>query len=389
MSKSQSTVYPTQPLLVHASPEDPVRVSVGQDTLRYGTALDQLNGTVNPGQSTVLTTSNYIQTDANGAVLLKRFEPWAVLEESDIDETVEGGVTFTGDVDFTNATVTGLSDSGLATHEADTTDIHGITDTSALATSTDVTDAVSTHASDTTSVHGITDTSALATTTDVSTAVTNHNNDSTNVHGITDTSVLETTTGAQTKVDNHNAATTSVHGITDTADLATSSEVTTAVSDHNSDTTSVHGIADTSVLATDSEVSTAVSDHNSDTTSVHGIADTSNLVVTSDSRFTTVTANAQTANYTLVLSDAGKAIDVTNASARTVTVPPNSSVAFATGTVVEVSRLGAGTVQILPGSGVTLNSVDGDDFIANQYSTVALRKTATDTWLLTGDLSAS
>jgi hypothetical protein len=102
---------------------------------------------------------------------------------------------------------------------------------------------------------------------------------------------------------------------------------------------------------------------------------------------TTVTANAQTANYTLVLGDAGKSIDVTNASARTVTVPPNSSVAFPLGTVVEVARLGAGSVTLVAGGGVTINSRGSLLAVGNQYGAVSLRKIATDTWLLVGDLS--
>lgn len=47
--------------------------------------------------------------------------------------------------------------------------------------------------------------------------LTTHNNDTTNVHGILDTSVLAT----QSDIANHNSDTTSVHGIADTAQLAT------------------------------------------------------------------------------------------------------------------------------------------------------------------------
>ena len=39
-------------------------------------------------------------------------------------------------------------------------------------------------------------------------------------------------------------------------------------------------------------------------------------------------ANVQTASYTLVAADAGKAVEMDVASANTLTVPPNSSVAF-------------------------------------------------------------
>ena len=62
------------------------------------------------------------------------------------------------------------SSTDLSNHENDTTNIHGIADTSALATKTyadnAASSAVSTHEADTTSVHGISDTSKLVTTDD-------------------------------------------------------------------------------------------------------------------------------------------------------------------------------------------------------------------------------
>jgi hypothetical protein len=73
--------------------------------------------------------------------------------------------------------------------------------------------AIATHESDTTAVHGIADTSLLATTANVATAkseaisaaasaagtaLSNHESDTTAVHGIADTSILATTTGTQT-----------------------------------------------------------------------------------------------------------------------------------------------------------------------------------------------
>jgi hypothetical protein len=45
----------------------------------------------------------------------------------------------------------------LDAHAADTSAVHGITDTTALATDTDVASAVSSHASDATAIHGVTD----------------------------------------------------------------------------------------------------------------------------------------------------------------------------------------------------------------------------------------
>lgn len=57
----------------------------------------------------------------------------------------------------------------------------------------DLTAAINTHNADTTDVHGIADTAALATNTSVSTAISNHNEVTTNVHGIANTANLATT----------------------------------------------------------------------------------------------------------------------------------------------------------------------------------------------------
>jgi hypothetical protein len=102
----------------------------------------------------------------------------------------------------------------------------------------------------------------------------------------------------------------------------------------------------------------------------------------------TKTINAQTGTaYTLVLGDAGEFVTMTNAAASTLTVPPNSSVAFPVGTVIEGAQLGAGQVTLTPGAGVTINGTPGLK-VAAQYGTFGLLKTATDTWLAYGRLSA-
>lgn len=103
---------------------------------------------------------------------------------------------------------------------------------------------------------------------------------------------------------------------------------------------------------------------------------------------TDVTENDQTGtSYTLVLSDAGKEIRMANASAITLTVPPNSSVSFDTGTVIFLIQTGAGQVTVAEGSGVTINSADSNLSLRGQWSAAYLKKTATDTWELVGDLA--
>jgi hypothetical protein len=107
-----------------------------------------------------------------------------------------------------------------------------------------------------------------------------------------------------------------------------------------------------------------------------------------DTTRTTSTLNAQTASYTLVLSDAGKTITMSVGSANNLTVPLNSSVAFATGTMINVIQIGAGQTTLVATSGVTINSKSGNLKITGQYSGVSLYKRDTNTWVAIGDLSA-
>ncbi len=228
----------------------------------------------------------------------------------------------------------------LSNHQSDTTNIHGIADTSLLATKAYADNAVSTAVDNL-----VAGAPALLNTLDelaaamgddpaylgtiasnlsaLNTDFDGHLGTTTNVHGIADVSLLATksyvdtaesdaiaaaATAADTKISSHNSDTTSVHGIANTADLATQSYVAdgiaqevldrnSAISTHNDDTTNVHGIANTASLATqsyvDTEISTAIGDevsdrddaisaHNSDTTNVHGITDTAALAFLTD-----------------------------------------------------------------------------------------------------------
>lgn len=100
----------------------------------------------------------------------------------------------------------------------------------------------------------------------------------------------------------------------------------------------------------------------------------------------TLTANTVTDDYTLVLSDAGKVVEMNAATAKTITVPPNASVAFPTGTIIELCQVGAGTTSIAPGSGVTIRSLGSATDLQTQWATASLRKRATNEWVLTGEI---
>ena len=94
--------------------------------------------------------------------------------------------------------------------------------------------------------------------------------------------------------------------------------------------------------------------------------------------------NARTADYTLVLADAGKLVTMDSSSARTITVPTNASVAFAEGIHIDVARLGTGTVAIAGASGVTIRTALTASLRA-RWSAATLVKIGEDEWLLSGD----
>ncbi len=102
-----------------------------------------------------------------------------------------------------------------------------------------------------------------------------------------------------------------------------------------------------------------------------------------------IAINAQTGTtYTTVLTDDGKLITCSNAAAIALTIPPNSSVAYGIGTQINIAQLGAGTVTITAGAGVTLNSAGTKLKTDAQYAVATCVKTDTNTWFVVGNLKA-
>lgn len=94
-----------------------------------------------------------------------------------------------------------------------------------------------------------------------------------------------------------------------------------------------------------------------------------------------------TASMTLALADAGRVVGMNVASANTVTVPTNAAVPFPIGTVIELFERGAGQTSIVAASGVTLLASGGRLKLANQYAVAGLRKSGTNEWVVSGDLT--
>lgn len=106
----------------------------------------------------------------------------------------------------------------------------------------------------------------------------------------------------------------------------------------------------------------------------------------SASKVPVINTQSAVASYTLVLSDTRKIIEMLNASANTITIPPNTAVAFPVGTELRVVQTGAGKTSIAAGAGVTINSPGGLLGCRVQWSTITLRKRGADLWILSDDV---
>ena len=100
-----------------------------------------------------------------------------------------------------------------------------------------------------------------------------------------------------------------------------------------------------------------------------------------------VSTNAQTTSYTLVLTDAGRLVEMNVASANNLTVPLESSVNFPIGTKIDILQTGSGQTTVVATGGVTINASPGLK-LSGQWSAASLIKRAANTWVLIGNLSA-
>ena len=106
--------------------------------------------------------------------------------------------------------------------------------------------------------------------------------------------------------------------------------------------------------------------------------------------FTSINAQSGT-SYTFALTDANNTfVTLSNASANTATIPPNSSVAYPVGTVLNFAQTGAGQTTITQGSGVTITSTGATPSAPKtrvQYSACSAIQTSANNWLVMGDIA--
>jgi len=99
------------------------------------------------------------------------------------------------------------------------------------------------------------------------------------------------------------------------------------------------------------------------------------------------TINTVSSSYTLVLSDLGKLVEISNSSPVNLTIPTDS-VAFTTGDRIDILQTGAGQVTLVPGSGVTLNTDSGKTKLLGQWAACTLIKRGSNSWVAIGNLTA-
>ena len=300
-----------------------------------------------------------------------------------------------------------------------------------------ITESVSDHNDATANVHGIGDTSLLATkayaegkASDAQTAaisaaasaadtkVSNHNSDSTNVHGISDTANLVYTsdsrlTDTRTPSDasvtdakingtlSQNKITNLTTDLSAKADLASPSLTGTPTAPTAALGTNTTQIATTAFVKAevDAVIAAAPGALNTLDELAAALGDDANFATTVTNALATKASKTEldaatllsfankTSSYTLALADSTNMVEVESSSATTVTIPTNASVAFPVGSSVDIFQKGTGQVTIAGAAGVTVYYTPGLKLRA-QYSAATAIKRSTDTWIVTGDLTA-
>lgn len=96
-------------------------------------------------------------------------------------------------------------------------------------------------------------------------------------------------------------------------------------------------------------------------------------------------ATGGTVAYTFQSGDIGKILEFNGTF--TVTVPPESTFNYATGSVLNVLNIGTGTITIAGGTAVTVNGSPGLK-LSTQWAGASIIKRGSNSWVAIGDLSA-
>ena len=286
-----------------------------------------------------------------------------------------------------SSTATEVSDrntaisSAIGTHSSDTTSVHGIADTSLLATTANVADAKS---------EAIT-AAGTAADTKVSTAVAALTKSSVGLGNVDNTSdaskpvsTAQASAIATAKSEAIADATSQINAVIASAPAAlnTLDELAAALGDDaNFATTVTNGLAAKAPIASPTFTGTL-------TVSASGIAFTDGTQTREGVPSRTVIGTAIGAAYNL--STGGLALRdqlIPVSGAHTITVPANATTAYPIGTSISFYQSAGADAVFAEAAGVTILRTPGLKLRA-LHSSATITKVSTDTWLLAGDLKA-
>ncbi len=92
----------------------------------------------------------------------------------------------------------------------------------------------------------------------------------------------------------------------------------------------------------------------------------------------------KTDDYELVLTDAGKMIDMNKGTAVTLTIPANSAVPFPVDTRIDLNQYGVGLLTVV----ITTDTLRGDAVSVGQYKGLSLWKRTATEWVIFGGTTA-
>jgi hypothetical protein len=346
---------------------------------------------------------------ANGTIVNADINSSAAIEQSKI---LGLSASFALKADLESPTFTGtvVLPVGTSVGNVDSTELqylNGVTSAiqsqiNAKASSSDL----STHASDTTSVHGIADTSALALTADVNTALDLKANlagptFTGTVSGITKTMVglgnVDNTADADKPVSSAQAtaiATAKTEAIADATSqvnalitgapgaLNTLDELAAALGDDaNFATTVTNSLALKAPLANPTFTGTV-------TVAAAGVAFTDGTQTKQGvPSITTIGTEISTSTNLSAIGLTARDQMIPVAGTVNITIPANATTAYPVGTSIDFYQASGSSAAFVADSGVTFINTPGLKFRATGSVATAM-KVATNTWLIFGDLSA-
>lgn len=191
------------------------------------------------------------------------------------------------------------------------------------------------------------------------------------IGGLTSDAQTQINAKQDTLVSGTNIKTINSTSVLGSGDIAVQSTLVSGTNIKTINSTSILGSGNISVAPASGINATAIGTGSVDNTEFGYLDGVTSAIQTQIDTKTNklITANRQTASYTLVASDADKLVEMNVASANNLTVPAST---FSAGTQILLAQYGAGQTTIVAGSGMTIRSNGGKLKLSAQYSGATL-----------------